>query len=395
MKRIFICILIALCLLSVACKKEPDAVFETGVQEPNTATQTTPGTEQPGEGQGEQQPAGQPSGTPTHQPQEPQGSQQPQEPQEHAHLFENGGCTGCSEVVYTLLSNGNIAFGSYPQSEVTDAALVAALSAKAGTLPTDTEAGEWCAFEGESNSWYVDIEHEGERYRGLYFTAYRPERCNDTSPAATQTAQYQNGYRTGTVYWFQYEPLEFRVLRSSQGKALLACVSIVDAQIFHTTQQATTVEGVTYYANNYAQSALRDFLNGVFAQTAFRNIEYSRIEKCTVDNSAATTASPQVNPYACENTEDGIFLLSYADISNTAYGFSSNATLADGARQYAASDYAKARGLSVNGGYSSWWLRSPHKDYPYGAYFVGESGKAQDNSTVYLKGVLSALQITL
>ena len=388
MKRIFICILIALCLLFTACKKEATATFGTGGKEQSEVLQAT---QKPSEEPGEE-----PSGGPAQEPSDPPATDTGSEaPQAHSHHFENGACTGCSEVIYTVLSNGNIAFGSYPQSEVTDATLCAALSAKVGTLPTATAKGSWSDFENESNSWYLDLEHEGERYRALYFTAYRPQKCNDTAPAATQAAQYQNGYRTGTVYWFKYEPLEFRILQSSQGKALLACVSIVDAQAVHTTHLATTVEGVSYSANNYAQSALRSFLNGAFTESAFRSIERSCIVKTAVDNSAATTAAPQGNRYACENTEDTVFLLSYADICTTDYGFSANAKLADGARQCAPSDYAKARGLSVTNGKSNWWLRSPCQDYDYGVYYADKDGIAKTIAAVYLGGILPALQITL
>ncbi len=388
-------LLLVLCISVLSCQKEPDAEFNTGKQPPSTIVQNAPVTEQSGE-QPSEQPGEQPNQQPNEQPDtQPQEPQEPQESQEHAHLFENGRCTGCNEVIYTVLSNGNIAFGAYPQSKVEDTALCTDLSIKAGALPTAADCGTWSAFADEEHFWYIDLTHDGERYRGIYFTEYRPENCTSSTPSIQSSIQHENGYCAGTVYWFKYEPIEFRVLQTLQGKALLLCVNVLDAQAFHTTQQATTDAGVTYYANNYEKSTLRSWLNGSFVQTAFRNIEYSRIIETVLDNSPGSTASPQGNRYACEDTEDAVFLLSYADISNAGYGFCINGKTVDEARQYDASDYAKAMGLSCKNGYSSWWLRSPCKEYSYGVFRINESGKAVDIGSVYLGGVVPALQINL
>lgn len=48
---------------------------------------------------------------------------------------------------------------------------------------------------------YADVEYDGERYRGVKFTQYRM----DTTTYSTTTWQDDNGYDTGTVYWFRYE----------------------------------------------------------------------------------------------------------------------------------------------------------------------------------------------
>jgi hypothetical protein len=98
-----------------------------------------------------------------------------------------------------------------------------------------------------------------------------------------------------------------------------------------------TVSGSTVYPNNYQYSTLRAMLNGYdgsaysvgnftgkgFLDVAFTEAEKAYITTTTVDNSAATTESSS-NSYACADTSDRIFALSYQDLLNTSYGFSSS-----------------------------------------------------------------------
>ena len=114
-----------------------------------------------------------------------------------------------------------------------------------------------------------------------------------------------------------------------------------------------------------------------------------------MDNGASGTGNSS-NSYACENTEDYIFLLSYAEATNKAYGLSG-----DYYRQMLASDLARATGvhMSVGGGEhgnGTWWLRSPtgsasyYVRYVYGDGYIASSGFASD-----VHGVVPALRIAL
>ncbi|MCF0113210.1 MAG: InlB B-repeat-containing protein, partial [Bacilli bacterium] len=102
-------------------------------------------------------------------------------------------------------------FGSYPQTEVTDSGLIAALNSAAGTLPTAGNAtvGNWTSYNYYIFSsvshfmWHADIEHaDGNKYRGVYFTSYRPYYTTYSS-SASNSYQDDNGYNTNTVYWFK------------------------------------------------------------------------------------------------------------------------------------------------------------------------------------------------
>lgn len=318
--------------------------------------------------------------------------------------------TGGNVSTETYTRNGNkITFGSYPQSEVTDSSLKSTLNSKAGTLPTSSNSQAWTSYgyyisgNVENFMWYIDVEEGGERYRGVYFTSYRPIYTTDSS-SASNTYQADNGYTTSTVYWFKYEPISWTILseNTTDGTALILCDMIIDSQEYYITDSGTrTIDGKTVYPNNYAQSTIRKWLNETFYNTAFSELQKQIILTTTVDNSAATTYSSS-NQYACENTQDKVFLLSYQDVINSNYGFSSSDSAYDTARQKKTTDYAQAQGAYTSkstdyAGNGSWWLRSPYRNYSYRAREVRFSGLASFYDYVYYTcyGVVPALQIRL
>ena len=260
-----------------------------------------------------------------------------------------------------------VTFGSYPQSEVTNATLKAKLTTKAGTLPTKSKPQKWKSYkyyhkykENDTDKverdfmWYIDIEESGEKYRGVYFTAYRPTYVV-RSTAATTSYQDDNGYTTGNVYWFKYEPISWTVLdtSSANGTSLLLCDMIIDAAEF----DYDSFTGTPTYDNNYAKSSIRSWLNSTFLTTAFKTEEQTKILTATVDNSVLSTGH-HVNENACTNTNDKVFLLSYADAVNDKYGMELSVS-----RIKKNTAYAKAQGAyTLKNGTGEWWLRSPAPD---------------------------------
>ena len=108
------------------------------------------------------------------------------------------------------------------------------------------------------------------------------------------------------------------------------------------------------------------------------------------------------NPYACENTSDKIFLLSYEEVTNSAYGFATDYSEYDTARRMQTSDYTRATGawMFTSDSYCGngwWWLRSPTSNNDYDARGVGSDGRVYNN--FYVPGsdgcVVPALQIRL
>ncbi len=297
-----------------------------------------------------------------------------------------------------LREENKIYFGSYPQSEVKNDTLQATLNGKAGALPTSENSQSWTAYENyyikniASNfMWYIDVEENGAKYRGVYFTEYRPV----STDSQTASHQQNNGYSTGTVYWFKYEPISWTVLseNTTDNTAFILCDMIIDSQQFD-------YDGVSS-SNNYAQSTIRAWLNETFYNMVFNEMQKQIILTTEVDNSAKS-AGYALSDLGCENTFDKLFLLSYQDMINSTYGYSSDSSVKDAARQKKTTDYAKVQGAYacpmnsiLDNGY--WWTRSLYAYDSKIARVVHYEGDMIGRDYVYhtFFGIVPALQIKL
>ena len=329
-----------------------------------------------------------------------------------------GVCEGCGVTAYTR-EGSYIYFGTYPQSEVTDSTIKSTLTSSAGTLPTSFNSGSWTSYgyyiSGNVSNymWYIDKEYEGEKYRGVYFTSYRPERTNYSS-SSSNSYQDDNGYSTGNVYWFKYEPIKWRILSENDGKALILAELILDSQEFYPSLNNHTENGKTIYPNNWEYSTIRKWLNETFYNVAFNDLQKALIVATELDNQT-TAYNGSSNSYAtCQNnTTDKVFLLSCKDMLNTSYGFSSYYDYGT-ARRKQTSDYAQVQGASTSKesnylGNGDWWLRSPRNgssyytsNVSYGGYVgyyynVGSGGYVDISNPVRSTdtGVVPALTIML
>ena len=267
-----------------------------------------------------------------------------------------------------------IQFGSYPQSEVTDSATVAALNAKAPAWDDWTSYGY---YSGDDDSgtmvqgdWmrYTDITYNGNKYRGVKFTQYRPGitwYSFWTSYIEGINYQYENGYKTGKVYWFMFESIDWRILDPNTG--LVMSETIIDSQPYcnkiynHGNQLFTNSYIGGMYASDYETSSIRKWLNEDFYNTAFTNIEKEEIKITTLNNDCIDSLKgwDDYKQYDSNETKDKIFLLSYDEVINKNFGFNSYSDCYG-----KGSDYALSQGLYVDtddyrNGNSPWLLRTP------------------------------------
>jgi hypothetical protein len=256
--------------------------------------------------------------------------------------------------------------GKYPQTVVENSSLLTALE-----KARDTDSDGY-------------LEYGSDEYKKVtgapYGSGYKSASGNVT-------------FASGTTYYFKVEPIQWRVL-SGKGTArgLVMAEKILTNSAYYTSTTNRTISGSTVYPNNYQYSTLRAMLNGLdgssysvanfsgngFLDVAFTEAEKAHIATTTVDNSAATTGSSS-NSYACANTSDRIFVLSYQDLINTSYGFNSSRSNYDAARRGVLTDYARATGawMSTDSSYygnNCWWSRSPDardSSYAWDVYYVG------------------------
>ena len=278
-----------------------------------------------------------------------------------------------------------IQFGNYPQTRVRETT----------ALKNAAEAATWASYEYyigtdekdgqmQPGDWmqYADFFSGGVKYRAVKFTQYRPFHTYYTS-SADNSFQDNNGYSLNTTYYFKYEPLTWRVLDPSTG--LVLCESTIDAQAYQNEIWKNSIDLMYYigvtgptYANNYAESTIRTWLNNDFYNTAFNGAQKANIKSTTITNAAYSSSYSQYNAVS---TTDEIFLLSYSETKNSGYGFSS-----DSARQAKGTDYAKCQGLmEYSGGFAAWWLRSAAEDGGY-ACKMGPSGYLSSTDSVSYTG---------
>ena len=288
----------------------------------------------------------------------------------------------------TLAKGSKIEFGSYPQSEVTDADEVAKLEA-------DSENYLWVSYKyysGTGNSTdgemepgdfmlYKDFYSGGEMFRAVTFSEYRPGTGGGLK-GDSYSNQRENGYHPNKVYYFKYEPLTWRVLDPDEG--YIMCDNIIDSQsyqnfVIRKDGKLYNSKDCTNYVSDWETCSLRQWLNKTFYNTAF-----SREEKMLIGTTFLENNSPDGTWFGTD-TGDKIFILSFDDVINSAYGFDSSISEFDKARKLKGTDYSKCQGVYISLGYPHWWLRTPGN--AEAVYLVSSYGWAAPGQGVYGTGV--------
>ena len=230
-----------------------------------------------------------------------------------------------TEGVEPILSQDGktVTYGLYPQTKVDDTWLIWKLDSLSETGP---------------NGWYL--------YNGAFY-------AKQIARPFFSDCVFDDGSSIvdGTTYWFKCEPIVWNVLSHGDDTYYVLSSVLLDAHRYDGN-----------HSNNYTNSEIRAWLNGDFYDSAF-SLNDSHIVTTTVDNSATTTDSP-ANPYVSDDTQDKVYLLSYKDYHNSAYGFSTSTDFTS-TRYCKTTDWARARGAwystssgdtQLNGYY---WTRSP------------------------------------
>lgn len=288
----------------------------------------------------------------------------------------------------TLAKGSKIEFGSYPQSEVTDADEVAKLEA-------DSENYLWVSYKyysGTGNSTdgemepgdfmlYKDFYSGGEMFRAVTFSEYRPGTGGGLKGDVFSN-QKDNDYHPNNVYYFKYEPLTWRVLDPDEG--YIMCDNVIDSQpyqnfVIRKDGKLYNSKDCTNYVSDWETCSLRQWLNKTFYNTAF-----SREEKMLIGTTFLENNSPDGTWFGTD-TGDKIFILSFDDVINSAYGFDSSKSEFDKARKLKGTDYSKCQGVYISQGYPHWWLRTPGN--AEAVYLVSSYGWAALGLGVYGTGV--------
>ncbi|HBL41558.1 MAG TPA: hypothetical protein DDY98_08405, partial [Ruminococcaceae bacterium] len=244
-----------------------------------------------------------------------------------------------------------ISFGSYPQSFVADESMIAVLNRESNALAWTSYgyySGTGSADDGNMAPGdymkYKDFTYNGEKYRAVTFTSFRPTSTGKACSADT-SVQDDNGFAENAVYFFKYEPLTWRVLDPKTG--YMVCTKAIDSQAYQNyVYQSFNTQVAQISASDWETSSLKKWLNEDFYNAAFSDSEKEQI---VAIKSLTSTSSTLVS------------LLSESDVLNGDYGYKTDAAASDTIRRMTATDYAKCQGVSVSAkdGTAAWWINAP------------------------------------
>ena len=281
------------------------------------------------------------------------------------------------EVPVTYEESGRtyVNWGTYPQTRVSDAAILTELNKLTGT---------------NSRGYYS---YNGEEYAKVTATPY----------ATGDAYLYSDGtaVTSGTTEWFKVEPIKWKVGVTETDAVKVISAVILDISYYYENEESRTIAGETIYSNNYKYSTLREFLNNGFYNTAFTLMQQSAILTTEVDNSVDGTNYTlyhKYTNYACENTFDKIYALSYRESTMSYFG--DNTETATKERFLKVTDYAKAKGVywgiesPTYGGH--WWLRSPNcLNERTASYVHASSGFMFDSVNNTQIGIAPAMRLSI
>ena len=336
-------------------------------------------------------------------------------------------CDGLNPVRYTR-EGDYIYFGYWPQTLEHDENVIAKLNQMAGTppFPRDNNANpyNWESHEGTTYMWQKIVIYNGTKYLGVQMNDYRA-----SGVYSLRSYIMKNGYFTGEVYWFKYEPIKWRILTTSGNSAFIMSDIALDSFSIQPDRKSENRDGLFAeynnstgvpdgtYANNWEYCFLRRWLNETFYNEVFNDLQKEIIKTVKLDNSARSSNPNDYPTYygygenagknkfadQCKDTDDKIFLLSLRDITTTAYGFNKDVLAEDPARNLQATDFAKLHGAPMNTNdkkYVTWYTRSPapaNGNQGYATFVLDRHAKGAIDSIDLVPdgGVVPALWITL
>ena len=255
-----------------------------------------------------------------------------------------------------------LSLGTYPQTHITDETLIENLNAAA--MDSEWQTLPYAQSGSLELVKYSDIKYEDTMYRRIRI-------LRSLSGAAAR-----NGYNTGSVYWFRFEPINWILLDADSGFAISEMV--LDTEPFtypgyNNNGTYYTDSSSVYYMNNFAQSDIRVWLNDTFLSTAFTSEEAAALNLHTSDNSIVPDEACE--PYVCEDTTDYVSLLS---LEETEY-FTDQTDAIKNATDYALALNCDNYGFTERSQY--WFLRTPGANSKNNCYLSPQGSYGLDIET--------------
>lgn len=271
-----------------------------------------------------------------------------------------------------------VLFGTYPQTQVTDETQIHNLYLvekhwKSYNYYSGTGKIDDGKMTASDFMQYADFTYNGEAYRAVQFTKYRPV---NTGEVARDSKISGAEYAAKLLYYFKYEPIEWIVL--DKGNQILMSKKLLDAQPYqNVVSSSTTIR--------YASSSIRTFLNNDFYNVAFTDNQQRAIKDLQRSVAPYDSASK-------DTVTDPISLLTFDEAKKYSTVKSVNSDSGRVAKEY--TDYAVCQGLSVYNEAADWWLLTP-SEVAARACCVDKAGALSHNVTANMtnKGVRPVIKL--
>lgn len=174
----------------------------------------------------------------------------------------------------------------------------------------------------------------------------------DEEGVVTWDAVYFGNYPQSDATGQKKEPIKWRVLSVEGDYAFLVAAQSLDVQRYNEKRLPVTWETCTMrsWLNGYGGDSNvcgLDYRNDNFIDGAFTALEQNAIKAMVIENAD----NPRFNTEGGEDTQDKVFLLSFADVTNQEYGFSSASDMnlgvfGDKAKGWTRTAYVEAGGTT-------------------------------------------------
>lgn len=300
----------------------------------------------------------------------------------------------------SIVADKYLYFGSYPQSEVLDKEIVNELNKLVTKLPNEKESYDWTNFNYYDNNeiksfmWFIDIDYNNVKYRGIYFTKIRYGFTNREGYSFSDEERLFPNLLKGTIYWFKFEPIKWMILNKTEEELLLISDLILDHQDYYHNEKERIINGVKIYSNNWEYSNIRKWLNNNFYNQAFNELEKEMIVEKFIDNHNSFNSFSSIYLREQNDTYDKIYLLSYHE----SLVYFRGSCLCDKTKLTYPTKYAIIN-LASNGfkpGHKDWYLRTPCNTSSYMVHYTSLGGNVDKETFVYVvEGVRPVINIKM
>lgn len=282
-------------------------------------------------------------------------------------------------------------FGSYPIEEIINIDII-------NELNNLINENNWIDFHYYNNGvdtpfmWHQDIIYNNEKYRGVYFNKIRILFTNEYEYTAEEEQRLFPNIKVGTVYWFKYCPIKWRILNETEDELMLISEFILDNMEFYHNEKDRVINGKIIYPNNWEHSNIRKWLNNNFYNTAFNETEKELIKAKLLDNHNSYNSFSSKYLREQKDTLDKVYLLSYHESLMYFKGW----CLSDETKLTTPTKYAIMNLLCTGfkPGYKDWLLRTPCNNSSYMVHHVSKGGNIdKENFTYIVEGIRPVINI--